>query len=145
MSGRTLLWALPTALVLAACSGQAGAPKSAPTQSRAPSAPATPAHEGRIGLSEWTFTTSPASLTESTRTLRVTNAGSTPHDLQVRAGERILARTATLAPGQQQTIPLNLAGFVTVTLLCTLPGHRSQGMVQDLPVATDVRQEGSVR
>ena len=155
MSGRKrrrLSWTIPAALVLAACSGQAGAPTSPQTQSRAASGPATPADEVRVGLSEWTFTTSSASLTEGTKTLRVTNAGSTPHDLQVLAGDRVLARTATLLPGQQQTIEINLADSSInladssrVTFLCTLPGHRSQGMVHDLPVVAAVRQEGSAR
>jgi uncharacterized cupredoxin-like copper-binding protein len=66
--------------------------------------------------------------------LEVTNAGSTPHDMQVLVGDEVVARTEVLRPGEQQTVRADLAGMDSVSLLCTLPGHESQGMVQQMEV-----------
>ncbi len=93
-----------------------------------------PASDVRVGLVEWGFTKSARALVAAPSQLRVTNAGSTPHDLELIDGDRVLARVPSLRPGEQSTISADLSGLERVTLLCTLPGHKSQGMVEQIDV-----------
>ena len=94
-----------------------------------------PASEARIGLVEWGFTSSASALVAGPVVLEVTNAGSTPHDMQVRVGDEVVAATPVLRPGESQTLRADLTGVEqTALLLCTLPGHRSQGMADEIEV-----------
>lgn len=93
-----------------------------------------PSSEARIGLVEWGFTSSASALVAGPVVLEVTNAGSTPHDMQVLVGDEVVARTEVLRPGEAQTVRADLTGMDSVSLLCTLPGHESQGMVQQMEV-----------
>ncbi|HEU4513653.1 MAG TPA: hypothetical protein VFR87_11165 [Nocardioidaceae bacterium] len=113
-----------TLLVLGAC---------APTNGQQP-AEGPPSSQVRIGLVEWGFTSSAAALVGGPVVLEVTNAGSTPHDMQVIVGDEVVARTEVLRPGEEQTVRADLTGVDTVSLLCTLPGHESQGMAEQMRV-----------
>lgn len=97
----------------------------------------TPSADVRVGLIDYSFQRSAAQLLATTVTLTVTNAGSTEHDLQVLDGEEVLGATRVLAPGEKQTITLDLSGLEEVTFLCTLPGHAEMGMVEDVAVAPE--------
>jgi hypothetical protein len=88
----------------------------------------------RIGLVEWGFTSSARALVAGPVVLEVTNAGATPHDMQVIVGDEVVARTEVLGPGEEQTVRADLTGVDTVSLLCTLPGHESQGMAEQMRV-----------
>lgn len=117
--------AAATALVLGGCAQPASpAPAAGP-----------PASEARIGLVEWGFTTSASALVAGPVELEVTNAGSTPHDMQVIVGDEVVAATEVLRPGETQTLRADLTGAREASiLLCTLPGHESQGMVDEIEV-----------
>lgn len=118
---------------LSACAGDADT-------RAAPEGP--PSADVRIGLVEWGFTKSARALVAAPSQLRVTNAGATPHDLELIADDRVLARVSSLRPGEQETMTADLSGLDRVKLLCTLPGHRSQGMVEEIDVVapTDTEQ-----
>ncbi len=127
--------AVGAALVsLSACAGDASA-------QRAAEGP--PSTDVRIGLIEWGFTKSARALVAAPSQLRVTNAGSTPHDLELIAHGQVVARVPSLRPGEERTMRADLRGVDRVTLLCTLPGHRSQGMVQDIDVVAPSATEPS--
>ena len=104
-----------------------------------PAAPApvagSPASQARIGLVEWGFTSSASALVAGPVQLEVTNAGSTPHDMQVIVGDEVVAATKVLRPGETQRLRADLTGVRKASiLLCTLPGHESQGMVDEIEV-----------
>ncbi|ANH39252.1 hypothetical protein I601_2836 [Nocardioides dokdonensis FR1436] len=102
-----------------------------------------PASEARIGLVEWGFTSSAEALVAGPVVLEVTNAGSTPHDMQVLVGDQVLAATAVLKPGESQTLRADLTGAQgAALLLCTLPGHRSQGMADEIDVLDETPPTG---
>ncbi len=131
MSKRDRRWVVASSvcaalLGLSACAGDHTAGKGV--------AEGPPASEVRIGLVEWGFTKSARALVAAPSRLRVTNAGSTPHDLELISGDRVLGRVRSLRPGEQGTISADLSGLERVTLLCTLPGHESQGMVEQIDV-----------
>lgn len=93
------------------------------------------ASEVRVGLIDYEITTPSVAVRPGPATLEVTNAGRTAHDLRV-AGEETDAYLATLEPGESDTIDVDVAaGEDQLTLWCTLPGHRQQGMETTLPVA----------
>lgn len=86
-----------------------------------------------IGLTDFTIATSGVRVVEGTVTLDVTNAGATAHDLRI-TGDDTDQRTAVLPPGGTTTINVPTTGEDTLTLWCTLPGHRQQGMETTLSV-----------
>ena len=139
MSGIGRRWAAASAvgvalLGLSACGGDVAA-------QRAAEGP--PSTDVRIGLIEWGFTKSARALVAAPSQLRVTNAGSTPHDLELVSGDEVLGRVRSLDPGKQSTIKVDLSGLDRVELLCTLPGHRSQGMVEEIDVVAPSDTEQS--
>ncbi|MGW0231230.1 hypothetical protein ACWDWO_23220 [Actinopolymorpha singaporensis] len=95
-------------------------------------APAT-ARSVRVGLTEWTIVTSAAKVPAGRVTFQVTNAGGTEHDLVVR-GRRGTRHTATLEPGEQARLTVRTEAGETLTLWCSEPGHKAQGMRTKLPV-----------
>lgn len=99
----------------------------------------------RVGLVEWGFTTSAGALVAGPVELEVTNAGSTPHDLQLLVDGEVVARTAVLRPGESETVTADLGDAERVQLLCTLPGHESQGMVDEIEVVTAAATDGDGR
>ena len=129
MSRHHLRRVLPAAMLsvsaLAGCAAQA-------TNVPAPTGP--PASTVRVGLVEWGFTRSASALVAGPVELDVTNAGSTPHDVQVLDGDKVLARSQILRPGEQQTLHIDATGLSGVTFLCTMPGHESEGMVDEVKV-----------
>lgn len=91
--------------------------------------------ELRVGLADYEITTPAVAVPPGMATLRVTNVGRTAHDLRV-AGQETTAHLTTLDPGESQTLDVEVAaGEDELTLWCTLPGHRQQGMETTLPVA----------
>lgn len=125
-------WTVVTAvaaasLLLGACSARTPAPED-------DVAAGPPSARVRVGLVEWGFTTSARALVAGPVVLTVTNAGSTPHDMQVVVDGDVLTGTRTLRPGEQQTVRADLTGADTATLRCTLPGHEAQGMAQQIDV-----------
>lgn len=97
----------------------------------------TPSADVRVGLIDYSFQRSSAQLLATSVTLTVTNAGSTEHDLQVLDGEEVLGATRVLAPGEKQTLTVDLSGLEHVTFLCTVPGHEEMGMVEDVDVVPE--------
>lgn len=95
--------------------------------SSTPVPPTVPTDELRVGLAEWSITTSSSELRPGAVRLRVTNAGTTRHDLLV-AGPGVRAHVPLLAPGATATLQLNAPVGVTLRLTCTVPGHYSAGM-----------------
>ncbi|MFD1659576.1 hypothetical protein ACFSL4_15550 [Streptomyces caeni] len=122
--------AVPLAVVVAALA--AGGCSADPAPAPPPSGP--PTADMRVGLVEWGFTMSASTLRAGPVRLTVTNAGSTAHDLEVLDGHTVLGKTASLSPGAGQTLEIDLSGHSEVTFLCTLPGHRAQGMVREVRV-----------
>lgn len=120
-----LVLVLVLALGLGAC-----APSPSPALGPGPAS-----SQARIGLLEWGFTSSASALVAGPVELEVTNAGSTAHDMQVVVGDEVLAGTRVLRPGETQVLRADLTGVDEVSvLLCTLPGHRAQGMVDQIEV-----------
>lgn len=90
--------------------------------------------EMRVGLVDYDITTPSVAVRPGMVTFHVTNAGRTAHDLRV-AGEETSGHLATLDPGESDTLDVEVAAVEDeLTLWCTLPGHRQQGMETTLPV-----------
>ena len=121
---RSLVVAL--AIVMVGCS-----PATQPTQGP-------PTDTARIGLTEWDITSSATALTDGLVTLEITNAGTTTHDLRVSNGDREEA-SPMLAPGETFRLTFRAVGDDEITLWCSLPGHRQQGMERELPVLEQVQ------
>ncbi|WP_370325941.1 hypothetical protein [Euzebya sp.] len=94
-----------------------------------------PADTIDVGLTDFAIATSAVRLVEGTVTLDVTNAGATAHDLRI-AGATTDVRTSVLQPGDITTITVETSGEDTLTLWCTLPGHRQQGMETTMSVGS---------
>ncbi len=139
MSPRDRLWVVAST-VCAALMGLSACADDTPGNGVAEGPPAS---EVRIGLVEWGFTKSARALVAAPSVLRVTNAGATPHDLELIADGRVLGRVESLRPGEQQTLEADLSGVDRVTFLCTLPGHESQGMVEQIDVVAPSATEHS--
>jgi hypothetical protein len=88
----------------------------------------------RVGLTEWTISTSSPSTPPGRVALVVTNAGGTEHDLVVR-GRAGRWETPDLAPGQQSRLVVRARPGETLRLWCSMPGHRTQGMHTTLTVS----------
>lgn len=95
------------------------------TPARPVAGPPTP--QLRVGLRDFDIATSSVSVEAGSVTLEVTNVGATAHDLRIE-GDGLDARIATLPPGGSSTMTIDTRGEQMLTLWCTLPGHRSQGM-----------------
>jgi plastocyanin len=98
-----------------------------------PSGP--PVTELRVGLLDYRFQLSAATLRPGPVTVVATNAGSTAHDVVLSEHGTEIGRSAVLAPGQQQTFRIRVAGGGPVDLECTLPGHAAAGMRASVRVA----------
>jgi plastocyanin len=110
---------------LAGCSGgSVVAPPSGP-----------PATELRVGMIDYRFQLSAASVRPGTVTVVATNAGSSEHDVVVTEGGAQLGRSDVLAPGGQQTFTVEVRPGGRVHLECTLPGHDTAGMHAEVAVA----------
>jgi uncharacterized cupredoxin-like copper-binding protein len=81
----------------------------------------------RVGLTEWTVTTSASMVRAGTVRLQVTNAGATQHDLVV-SGRRGRWETPGLSPGQRNELAVTAVRGERLRLWCSLPGHEAQGM-----------------
>ena len=123
------MWVLVVAV--SACA-PAGAPAVPPTVA----VDGPPADTLAVGLTDFAIATSADRVVDGTVTLEVTNAGATAHDLRI-AGDRADLRTDVLPPGGTTTITVTTAGEDALTLRCTLPGHRRQGMETSLSVTTE--------
>lgn len=89
----------------------------------------------RVGLIDYEITTPTVAVEPGRVTFEATNAGRTAHDLKV-SGDAETAHLPTLAPGESATLEVDVArGDEELTLWCSLPGHRGQGMETTLPVA----------
>ncbi|MDP8978501.1 MAG: cupredoxin domain-containing protein [Actinomycetota bacterium] len=99
----------------------------------APSDTGPAASQARVGLTEWEVATSASALSQGPVRLRVTNAGATAHNLVI-SGEDGRVESPLLAPGEQASIAVDLAGEDEVLLWCDVPGHREQGMERAVPV-----------
>lgn len=117
------LWLVLALLLASGCTG--GAADAGP-----------PVREARVGLLEWEVTASASTLAAGPVRLEVTNAGATAHDLRV-TGQRTEGAVPVLPPGDTAVLELDLSGASEVTLWCSLPGHRAQGMERRLPVLDD--------
>lgn len=80
-----------------------------------------------VGLTDFAITTSTGRLADGSVTVQVTNAGATAHDLRI-SGDDVDRRSRVLPPGATTTMTIPTIGEDTLTLWCTLPGHRQRGM-----------------
>jgi hypothetical protein len=133
---RAVAWLPAVVLVLAGSGGcgeeehASGAP---PTTAR-PTTQSTAGQGGiRVGLTEWTISTSSRTAPAGRDTLVVTNAGGTEHDLVV-VGRSGTWETPDLDPGQQTRLTVRARPGETLKLWCSMPGHRAQGMHTTLRV-----------
>jgi plastocyanin len=118
----TALLLLP---VLAGCGGG----------SVVPPRPGPPATELRIGMIDYRFQLSAATLEPGTVTVVATNAGSSEHDVVLSEGGSEIGRSQILAPGGEQTFPVHVSAGGPVHLECSLPGHDAAGMHVEVKVA----------
>ncbi|MGY1719656.1 hypothetical protein ACI8AG_11495 [Blastococcus sp. SYSU DS0552] len=96
--------------------------------STAPAAPAPPAADQRVGLTEWEIVTEGRPLLPGEIRLVVTNAGAAPHDLAVRVDGDQRAVTPVLDPGEAHELTFPVAADERVGLWCTVTGHHAAGM-----------------
>jgi hypothetical protein len=87
----------------------------------------------RVGLVEWSITTSKHSVPPGAVRLRVTNAGGTVHDLEVQG---VLGdwETPDLSPGEHAVLTVRGRAGETLRMWCTEPGHAADGMRTTLAV-----------
>lgn len=112
------LTAVALLLVLTGCGGgSVVAPPAGP-----------PAEELRVGLLDYRFQLSAATLQAGTVTVVATNAGSSEHDVVLTEDDEEIGRSDLLAPGAQQTFDVEVAAGGPVHLECSLPGHSAAGM-----------------
>ena len=116
--------------VLALAAACSGAPEGAAPQRPAAGAPPS---ELRIGLADFDIATSSDTVEAGAVTIDVTNVGATEHDLRIQ-GDTLDASVPALSPGGTSTVTIRTEDEREVTLWCTLPGHRSQGMEATLAV-----------
>jgi plastocyanin len=112
-------------LVLAGCGG--GSVVAPP--------PGPPATELRIGMIDYRFQLSAATLEPGTVTVVATNAGSSEHDVVLTEGGTELGRSDVLPPGGQQTFAVQVIAGGPVHLECSVPGHDTAGMHAEVAVA----------
>jgi plastocyanin len=127
MSRRTAAGVLAV-LVTSVLAGCAGGSVVAP-----PTGP--PATELRIGLLDYRFQLSAATLAPGSVTVVATNAGGTAHDAVFAQGGHRLGGSRVLAPGETETFSITVAAGSPVHLECSLPGHDAAGMHATLAVA----------
>jgi plastocyanin len=94
-----------------------------------------PATTLRVGMLEYRFQLSAATLQPGTVTVVATNAGSSEHDVVFHEQGADLGRSAVLPPGAQQTFRIRVAPGGPVDLECTVPGHEAAGMRATVDVA----------
>ena len=97
-----------------------------------------PADRIDVGLTDFTIATSTARVVAGTITLDVTNVGATAHDLRI-DGDGIEQRSEVLPPGATTMVNVATDGADILTLWCSLPGHRRQGMETTLSVVSRTR------
>jgi plastocyanin len=120
---RGVLLALP--LALAGCGGgSVVAPPSGP-----------PASELRVGMIDYRFQLSAATLAPGEVTVVATDAGSSQHDVVLSQGGTVIGRSEVLDPGEEQTFTVRVAAGTPVHLECSLPGHDAAGMHASVRVA----------
>ena len=90
----------------------------------------------RVGLVDFDITLAADAVTPGRHELAVTNAGAAAHDLVVSDGADRRAATAVLRPGEQEDLIVDAEAGGTLTLWCSVPGHRAQGMELRLPVSS---------
>jgi uncharacterized cupredoxin-like copper-binding protein len=125
-------WAVALLLLLAV-GGCAGGSVVAPP-------PGPPATELRIGMLDYRFQLSAATLAAGSVTVVATNAGSTEHDVVLEEGGEQIGRSDVLAPGAHQTFRVQVRAGGRVHLECTMPGHDAAGMHADVAVAAAAAQ-----
>lgn len=123
-----VLLAVP--LLLAGCGGgSVVAPPSGP-----------PASVLRIGMVDYGFQLSTATLAPGEVTVVTTDAGSSQHDVVLSQRGRTIGRSRVLDPGDEQRFAVRVAAGVPVHLECTLPGHDAAGMHATVRVAGEATQ-----
>jgi uncharacterized cupredoxin-like copper-binding protein len=95
-----------------------------------------PATELRVGMIDYRFQLSAATLTPGTVTVVATNAGSTEHDVVLTEGDTEIGHSDVLAPGGQQTFSVRVTPGLPVHLSCSVAGHDAVGMHAEVAVAT---------
>lgn len=121
------------AAVLAAALVLAGCGSGAQSTAAAPSGP--PASDLRVGLLDFRLALSAGTLAAGPVTVTATNAGSAPHDLRLRQGERVLGTTSVLSTGGREVLRVDVRPGEPVRLDCTVAGHAEAGMRATLEVA----------
>lgn len=102
-----------------------------------------PATQLRVGMMEYRFQLSAATLAAGTVTVVATNTGSSEHDVVLTQGGKEIGRSAVLAPGSTETFRVMVAPGVRVHLECSLPGHDTAGMHVDVAVAASAAGQPS--
>jgi plastocyanin len=127
-------------IAVAACGGDGGGDDGTTAPEQAGGGEERPTNEAEttVDLDEFSF--DPAKLTVSAgTTIEARNVGSIPHNLTIERGpdpsapSEELAATSTFADGESDVVTVDLEPG-RYALVCTVPGHREQGMVGSLKV-----------
>jgi nitrite reductase (NO-forming) len=86
-------------------------------------------HVVKVQEKEFKITLASKSVPAGAVTFTVTNVGKIQHDLAIQGG----SKTALISPGKTAKLSATLKKG-TVTLYCSVPGHRQLGMVTKLTV-----------
>jgi uncharacterized cupredoxin-like copper-binding protein len=126
-----LFLAMLTAVVVFGVESEAKGAEKAPPKGGAPAA----AHSIPVTESEFKVVLPSLKTAAGKVTFAVKNAGKIQHDLAVTGpGIKGIAKTALLNPGTSANLTVTLAAG-SYTLYCTVPGHRTLGMVATLIVS----------
>ena len=130
--------------LLAACGDTAATPTTAPAAATtAPAADATstpaaggsaPAAGGEIAvtLKEWAIEPKTIQASAGHQTFKVTNTGKFPHNFSIEVNGAQM-KTPNIKAGESATLETDLAAGSYPTL-CTIPGHKDQGMAGTVEV-----------
>ena len=128
--------ALGGVVALAACTPSTGAPATGgpPASAAATAGPPSPDVSASIQVLDFKLNPNALSVTGTTLSLSVTNAGPTVHNVTVRdAAGTVLFGTKDLREGESETVAQPIAPG-TYVLFCSLPGHESLGIKGTLTV-----------
>jgi plastocyanin len=123
-------------LALAACTPSTSSQSARPTgpMDVATAAPASADASATINVLDFKLDPAALSVTGTTLSLAVTNAGPTVHNVTVRdAAGNVLFGTKDLREGESETVTHAIAPG-TYVLFCSLPGHESLGVKGTLTV-----------
>lgn len=96
----------------------------------------------RVGLDDYHIRLPAKAIDPGPVRLEVHNVGADQHDLRIDTAGQKVATTRRLRQGEEATLTVDIPSDAEeVTLWCTVPGHRNQGMSATLSVQEAARSE----